>query len=114
MQNTAELLQAIKWPAIIKLDGDDELIHVADADQLIGDIALLQMHFREQDRLIDSNGSVYRINNINSLTLTPTEDWMKLEEIEELLQLHLSNQGTCCVAKFHANSVHAAISNVFG
>lgn len=114
MQNTAELLQAIKWPAIIKLDGDDELIHVTDADQFIDDSALQQTHFREQDTLIDSSGSVYRISNINSLTLTPTNEWMTLEEIEKLLQLHLSNQGTCCVAKFHANSVNEAIRNVFG
>lgn len=114
MQNTVELLQAIKWPAIIKLDGDDELIHVADADQFIDDSALQQTHFREQDTLIDSSGSVYRINNTNLLSITPTNEWITLEQIEELLQLHLSNHGTCCVAKFHANSIHEAIVSVFG
>lgn len=113
MKNTFELLQSIEWPAFIKLDGDDELIYVADADQLIDDSTLQQTYFREQDKLIDSNGSVYRISMGNTLSLKPTKDLMKLEEIEELLQLHLSNHGACCVGKFHANSIDEAISNLF-
>jgi len=114
MQNKVEFPQSIEWPAIIKLDSDDELIHVANAEQLIDDSALQQIHFREQDKLIDSSGRVYRISKGNLLTLTITNEWMTLEEIEALLQLHLSNQGTCCVAKFHADSIHEAIGIVFG
>ncbi len=104
---------SVDWPAIIKLDGDGELIYVADAGQLIEDSALQQTYFREQDKLIDSSGSTYRINVGSTLNLTPTNECMTLEEIEVLLQLHLSNHGTCCVAKFHANSIREALMSVF-
>lgn len=114
MQIAAEIPQSIKWPAIIKLDGDGELIHMTEADQFIDDSALQQTHFREQDKLIDCSGRVYRISKGNPLTLTITNEWMTLAEIEELLHLHLSNRGTCCVAKFHADSIHEAIRFVFG
>lgn len=104
---------SVHWPAIIKFDGDDELIYVADAGQLIDDSELQQTYFREQDKIIDSSGSTYRINVANTLNLTPTNEYMTLEEIKELLQLHLSNHGTCCVAKFHANSIREALMSVF-
>lgn len=103
----------VHWPAIIKLDGDDELIYVADAGQLIDDSELQQTYFREQDKLVDSSGSAYRISKDSTLTLTPTNEWMRLAEIEELLQLHLSNHGTCCVTKFHANSIREALMSIF-
>ncbi len=114
MQNTMELLRFITWPAILKLDGEDELIYIADAEQFIEDRTIRQTHFIEQDILIDSNGNAYHINSHNSLTLTALPEQFRLEQIETLLQRHLSNHGTCCVAKFHANSIIEAIDFVFG
>lgn len=111
MKYISELHQSVEWPAIIKLDGDDELIYVADANAFLTDNFLQQTHFCKQDRLIDCSGKVYHLDN-NS-TLTPTNDLLNLEEVEELLKLHLSNQGTCCVSKFHANSIREALMNVF-
>jgi hypothetical protein len=114
MQNTVELLRFITWPAILKLNGEDELIYIADAEQFIDDNAIRQTHFIEQDILIDSKGNAYHITSHNSLTLTALPEQLSLEHIEALFQRHLSNHGNCCVAKFHANSISEAINCVFG
>lgn len=104
----------IVWPAIIKLNGDDELIYIATADQLYDDQTLQHMQFHAEDQLIDSTGNVYRIIKHHKLELKPTSEQLSLDQIELLLQRHLSNHGTCCVAKFHSNSIDEAISSVFG
>lgn len=103
----------VQWPAIIKLHADDELIFVADAAQLISDDALKHMHVQEQDRLIDSNGAVYRISKAPTITLVKKDLVQSLDDVEGLLRLHLSNNGTCCVAKFYAPSIREAIMSVF-
>ncbi len=104
----------IVWPAIIKLNGDDELIYIANADQFSQDKTLKHTQFHSKDRMIDSLGSVYSVIKNSKLSLTRTSDRLSLEQIEVLLQRHLSNHGTCCVAKFHANSIEDAINIVFG
>lgn len=105
--------QAVKWPAIIKLHADDELIFISDASAFASDTALHQMHVQEKDRLIDSIGSVYRIGNQPAPELTFTGSMLSLDEVEEMLRVHLSSNGTCCVSKFHANSIHEALMAVF-
>jgi hypothetical protein len=112
MSETYELIQ---WPAIIKLQADDELIFVPDADavQFASDVALQLMHVQAQDMLIDSSGAVYHISNRPALELAPTGVMLSLDQMEDLLRLHLSNNGTCCVSKFHANSIREALVSVF-
>ncbi len=106
--------QAVQWPAIIKLHADDELIYIADAEQFTSDDALRQMHIQGNDVLIDGLGAVYRIQNRPLLALYATGAGLSLHEVENLLRLHLANHGTCCVSKFHANSIHEEIISTFG
>lgn len=104
---------SIQWPAIVKLDADDELIFISDADEFANDKALRQMQLQAQDKLIDSMGAVFTIRNRPALTLTAAESALSLDAVEDLLRLHLSNHGTCCVSKFHANSIREALMSVF-
>lgn len=92
MSVTYELIQ---WPAIIKLHADDELIYVPDAVQFASDVALQLTHLQAQDMLIDSSGAVYHISNRPALELNPAGTMLSLNEVEELLRLHLSHNGTC-------------------
>jgi len=105
--------RTVKWPAIIKLDADDELIFISDADEFANDTALREMQLQAQDKLIDSTGAVFTISNRPALTLTVTDSQLSLNAVENLLRLHLSNHGTCCVSKFHANSIREALMSVF-
>jgi len=111
MSETYELTQ---WPAIIKLHADDELIFVLDAVQFASDVAPQLTHFQPQDMLIDSNGAVYHISIRPAIELAPAGVMLSLDEVEDLLRLHLSNNGTCCVSKFYSPSIHEAIRSVFG
>ncbi len=110
----SETYKLIQWPAIIKLHADDELIFVPGAVQFAGDVAHQLTHLQAQDRLIDSSGAVYHISNRSALELIPVGVILSLDEVEDLLRLHLSSNGTCCVSKFYAPSIHEAIRSVFG
>lgn len=103
----------MQWPAIMKLHADDELIYIADTGQFTNDDALRQMYIQANDMLIDSIGAVYRLQNTPQLELFETGASLSLHEVEDLLRLHLANHGTCCVSKFHANSIHEAIISTF-
>lgn len=103
----------MQWPAIIKLHADDELIYIADAEQFANDAALRQMHINAQDMLIDSDGVVYQIRRGQQLQLLPAATTLGLEEVEQLLRLHLASDATCCVSKFYASSIREALSAVF-
>jgi hypothetical protein len=105
--------QLVQWPAIIKLHADDELIFVSDAAQFASDDTLQLTHVQAQDRLIDSSGAVYHISNRPTLELAPTGVMLSLDAVEDLLRLHLSNNGTCCVSKFYAPSIREALVSVF-
>jgi hypothetical protein len=71
------------------------------------------MQLQAQDKLIDSTGAVFTISNRPALTLTVTDSQLSLNAVENLLRLHLSNHGTCCVSKFHAHSIREALMSVF-
>lgn len=105
--------QSVQWPAIIKLDAEDELIFISDAATFYSDKSLHQMQLQAQDKLIDSTGTVFTISNRPEVQLTATGIMLSLNAVEDLLRLHLSNQGTCCVSKFHANSIRKALLSVF-
>jgi hypothetical protein len=109
----SETYEFIQWPAIIKLHADDELIYVPDAVQFASDVALQLTHLQAQDMMIDSSGTVYSIINRPALELTPTGVMSSLDEVEDLLRLHLSNNGTCCVSKFFTPSIRDALMSVF-
>lgn len=108
-----QLSPTVQWPVIIKLDADDELIFISDADKFVNEAALRQMQLQTKDKLIDSTGAVFTISNRPALQLTATGSVLSLDKVEVLLRLHLSNHGTCCVSKFHANSIREALMNVF-
>jgi hypothetical protein len=105
--------QVVQWPAVIKLHADHELIFVADAVQFANDDALQHTHLQAQDILIDSAGTVYSISHNQGLDLVGTGSVLSVSDVEELLRLHLSSKGSCCVAKFHVLSIRESFEHVF-
>lgn len=103
---------SISWPVIIQLHGDPELIFLADAQQFANNMALHRTHFQEQDRMIDSCGAIY-ILDADKAGWMNTGAVIALQEIEVILQQHLSDYGNVCVSKFHAHSIGEAIASVF-
>jgi hypothetical protein len=103
-------LTLVNFPAVIKLYADDELMLVANELEFKTNQNLRNMYFQPQDILIDNSGHVFNIHNTEQLALSKTDYIMRLDEVIKLVQLHLSNHGTCCISKFSANSIQDALN----
>ncbi len=109
----SEDYSSITWPAVIQLKSDDELIFIKDEQQFLSDIDIQSTLLRAEERLIDSKGEVYNLRKNVKLEIIPSKTSISLNEARGLLQSHLSSLGTCCVAKFDANSIEEAFKFVF-
>lgn len=109
----SEDYSSISWPAVIQLKSDDELIFVKNEQQFLSDSSIQSMFLQAEDRLIDSKGNIYNLRKNIKFEIIPTKTTMSLDEAKGLLQCHLSSLGTCCVAKFDANSIEKAFWCVF-
>jgi len=103
-------LSLVNFPAVIKLHADDELMLIADKSNFEDDQHLKDMYFQPQDILIDSLGHVFKLHKTHELTLLKTANVMPLNDVIKLVQLHLSNHGTCCISKFSADSIPEALN----
>ena len=103
-------INLVQFPAVIKLHADDELILIATSSDFEHNPDLSRMYFQPQDMLIDKLGNVYKLHKTAQLALAATGDVMQLDEVIKLIQLHLSNHGTCCVSKFSAHSIADAFN----
>lgn len=105
-------INLVHFPAVIKLHADDELIVITTKSDLENNPDLSHMHIRPQDILIDKHGHIFKLHNTGQLTLTATSEIMPLASVIHLIQLHLSNHGTCCVSKFSAHSIEEAFNGL--
>lgn len=98
----------VNWPAVIKLQGDDELIYIPNATAWEQDPDLSGYHYNDNDRLIDSCGNSYSlVTNQQSKTANISPCNMKYNSVEfcELLKAHFLCLQHCCVSKFFIKSI---------
>lgn len=98
----------IHWPAVLQYRGDNELVFIAAQSQWDNDPELSGDHYDADDRLIDLTGAVFKFSARTS-ELTHTGQSVTLAELVELIRLHMSEVGLCCVAKFSVASIAEAI-----
>ena len=102
----------VNWPAIIKFNGDAELIYIRDETDWTQNTG--SNHFRLQpgDTLIDSTGCLYPLN-ANGRAL-PEQAGRKLsqEDITMLVRAHAAQAGSCCIEKISAPSIKDVIELV--
>lgn len=101
----------IEWPAVIKLQGDDELIFIASQQAWESSDERQQAFFSDDDCLVDSQGKVYRFSLApnQSVMLRATDEYLDTEQLILLVKAHMSLIKACCVAKFYAENVAEAI-----
>ncbi|UUM32904.1 DUF4144 domain-containing protein [Vibrio japonicus] len=98
----------VNWPSILKLDGDEELIYLADQDAFLADCA--EMIMQREDRLIDSEGYTFSIeSNNNSIVLCPCNAQLDAKQVSTLIQEHEFANAQACIIKIHFASVAQAI-----
>lgn len=100
----------INWPAVLHYRGDNELVFIAGQSQWDNDAELSGGRYDPDDRLIDSTGRIFRFAvQEQGITLVHSEQSVSLDEFVELVRLHMSAVGLCCVAKFSAASIAEAV-----
>jgi len=100
----------IHWPAIIKLHGDHELIYVPSQREWDNDPAIRDTQFQLADRLYDGLGREYLIHQPFIGELEPSGKAISLDQAIQLVRIHASQDGACCVSKFNANSFEDAFN----
>ena len=104
----------IDWPAIIKFYGHDELTYVDSESTWLSNAGLSAIDYEKSDILIDNNGCIYHLNNIENGVVHPgaAEDTMTLSQFIKLVQLHASLNGECCIEKIGCRSFAEGIKIV--
>lgn len=104
----------VNWPAVIRIYGDAELIHVADQAEWEHNPDLHSADYSEADYLVDSAGDVYCLTTKTGKQVKPecSGEVRTLVEMLGLVKAHAAQSGSCCVAKLYAPSIREAIEIV--
>ncbi|TMM43999.1 DUF4144 family protein [Colwellia ponticola] len=98
----------IFWPCILTLAGDDELIYLASAGDLIAECQALI--FTDDDYVIDSRGFCYVITK--QLALHKTAREVTVDEVCALIRAHEFQKATLCLTKIHFATIADAIHSI--
>ena len=101
----------INWPAIINVDGDDELTYVASHAQWINHPEWSAEEYAADDVMIDSAGRVYRLDNmINGCVLpTATGQVISVNQLITLVQRHAVLNSACCIEKIGFRNIEEGL-----
>ena len=92
----------VRWPAIIHINGEDELIMIRDERKWQIDSDQHFHPYSDSDIMMDSVGCVYRLSFNNAkkrLEIKEEGSTMDIKEFELLIKRHLSVVGQCCISK---------------
>ncbi|MDX2476385.1 MAG: DUF4144 family protein, partial [Gammaproteobacteria bacterium] len=86
----------MNWPGIIKHSGDAELTYVSDQTEWDNNNDLHYFEFDESDCLIDSNGNIFNLTNLENKYEKPEPGGksMTLDEILGLIKAHAAQKGS--------------------
>ncbi|MFT7683298.1 MAG: hypothetical protein ACI935_002789 [Moritella dasanensis] len=106
----------IKWPAVIKYQGEDELIYIASLSDWLNDPDLCQSHFEVEDRLIDMSGALFSLpivsSAVNTAAFVALDTQISVPEFVELVRKHAVIENYCCSAKINAKTHQQLIAMV--
>ena len=100
----------MRWPAVIKVSDDAELIYIASESAWHEDTDLHDFAYEEHDRLIDAAGNLFTLNQRRQGRVhpRPTGRSLALQEVLGLVKAHAALKGSCCVAKLYAPTIEEA------
>jgi len=104
----------VKWPAVIRYHGDDELTCVGSAAEWKRDADSLIYHHRGNNDLIDSDGRVYSIvpAQQHGFIYVASDERVTLEDFIRLVRVHASSTHRCCIEKISFRSIAEGIALV--
>ena len=104
----------VNWPAIVKIDGDAELIFIRSRDEWERDCEHHRFEYRNNDMLIDASGKLYSLTNRDNdcAVPEPANRTMTCEEVTSLVRAHAAQANSCCIEKIAAPSIRDIIELV--
>jgi hypothetical protein len=100
-----------QFPAVLVLDGHDELIYLPDAASWQAEAEGMQL-MPEKDRLVDVQGQLYAPSVAGGGVLRALHETMSLEEFATRVRQHLFAQADTCVSKAGFDSFAEGIAIV--
>ena len=104
------------WPAVLKYEGDDELVCIGGEAEWASDADLHDCRFSRDDSLIDSCGRIHRLEADDEGVMLPaySGNVISLSSFNTLLRAHVAATGQCCSGKVMAASIEEGIALVQG
>lgn len=104
----------VRWPAVIRYQGDDELLYCADERSWLAVAAAQHPAFSEMDRLIDSSGQIFRLLQQGGglIHLQPDEQAIDLPAFNTLLRAHAVSLGNCCAGKVGCTGIEQGLAMI--
>ena len=90
--------QPPEFPAVLALEGHEELIYLADETSWRQEADGLQL-IPEQDRLIDARGALFAPSVAGGGALRALGETMSLDEFGDRVRRHLFAQADTCITK---------------
>ncbi|MBB1273712.1 DUF4144 domain-containing protein [Psychromonas sp. SR45-3] len=99
------------WPCLLTLEGDDELIYLADESEFINECQ--ELIVSDDDAVVDSNGMTYLIKAVESdLQLVKTERVFSTQEVTQLIRDHEFSKANVCLTKIEFINIPSAIQSL--
>ncbi len=101
----------IHFPAMIKLEGDHELLYIASHDVLAASV-LDGLIIGDDDWLIDATGQGFRLQRLEHNSLGNPEHMYTLDEVTQLIREHEFHRQQVCLTKIIFTDVSSAIESL--
>ena len=104
----------IDWPAIIHVDGDDELALVGSAQEWGSHDEWSAVEYSADDFLLDSGGQVYRLDCSTNGIVQPaaTGRTLTVSEFIALVKRHAALSSACCIEKIAFRNIEEGMAIV--
>lgn len=101
----------IAWPCILKLESDDELIHLSSEHCFIEECK--ELILSDDDYLVDMRGCTYLIDNATkTLALINKNQNVTVEDMTQLIRAHEFNKAELCLTKIYFSTIADAIESM--
>ena len=98
----------VSWPCLLTLEGDDELIYLAENADFI--IECNDLIFTDDDYIIDSTGQCYLIEP--NLNLHKSEQRLSTNQVTDLIRSHEFSKAQVCLTKIYFMDVEEAVKSM--
>jgi len=109
----------ICWPCLLKLEGDHELIYLADEFEFIAECE--ELIVSDDDYVVDSNGLSYLLKfsnkssnktNNSRVQLVDAERQLSKQEVTLLIREHEFSKANVCLTKIEFLTISCAVQSL--